>query len=84
MIAITSCLLYTSDSGSERKGVGITGNKTNKLYYMGHLVAAYDYKYQPVKMTFAVKVEQGNVVDQDFTFIVNQNGSIQHSNAVYE
>ena len=74
----------TKDSGSERKGVGITGNKNNKLYYMGHLVAADDYKYQPVKMTFAVKDEQGNVVDQDFTFIVNQNGSIQHSNVEYK
>ena len=51
---------------------------------MGHLVAADDYKYQPVKMTFAVKDEQGNVVDQDFTFIVNQNGSIQHSNVEYK
>ena len=74
----------TKDSGSERKGVGITGNKNNKLYYMGHLVAADDYKYQPVKMTFAVKDEQGNVVDRDFTFIVNQNGSIQHSNVEYK
>ena len=35
-------------------------------------------------MTFAVKDEQGNVVDQDFTFIVNQNGSIQHSNVEYK
>ena len=51
---------------------------------MGHLVAADDYKYQPVKMTFAVKDEQGNVVDQDFTFIVNQNGSIQHSALDYK
>ena len=65
----------TKDSGSERKGVGITGNKNNKLYYMGHLVAADDYKYQPVKM---------NLDGQDYTFIVNQNGSIQHSNVEYK
>ena len=32
----------------EVKGKGVTGNKNNKLYYMGHLVAAEDYKYQPV------------------------------------
>ena len=55
----------------ERKGVGITGNKSNKLYYMGHLVAAQDYRYQPV------------VID-DYTFIVNSNGSIQHSKVQYK
>ena len=55
----------------ENKGVGITGNKSNKLYYMGHLVAAQDYRYQPV------------VID-DYTFIVNSNGSIQHSKVQYK
>ena len=52
-------------------GVGITGNMNNKLYYEGHLVAADDYKYQPVEVLGA-------------TFIVNQNGSIQHSNVEYK
>ena len=61
----------TKDSATEKKGVGITGNKNNKLYYEGHLVAAEDYKYQPVKVLGA-------------TFIVNQNGSIQHSNVEYK
>ena len=61
----------TKDSGSEHKGVGITGNKNNKLYYMGHLVSAQDYKYQPVTVNGQ-------------TFIVNQNGSIQHSNVEYK
>ena len=61
----------TKDSGNEKKGVGITGNKNNKLYYEGHLVAAEDYKYQTV--TFGGK-----------TFIVNQNGSIQHSAVEYK
>ena len=61
----------TKDSGSENKGVGITGNKNNKLYYEGHLVSARDYKYQPVEFG-------------GYTFIVNQNGSIQHSAVEYK
>ena len=61
----------TKDSTTEKKGVGITGNKNNKLYYEGHLVAADDYKNQPVEVLGA-------------TFIVNQNGSIQHSNVEYK
>ena len=61
----------TKNSATENKGVGITGNKNNKLYYEGHLVAAEDYKYQTV--TFGGK-----------TFIVNQNGSIQHSAVEYK
>ena len=56
---------------NEHKGVGITGNKSNKLYYKGHLVAAQDYRYQPV-------------VIGDYTFIVNSNGSIQHSKVEYK
>ena len=55
----------------ENKGVGITGNKSNKLYYMGHLVAAQDYRYQPVEIN-------------GYTFIVNSNGSIQHSKVQYK
>ena len=63
-----------NDTG-ERKGVGITGNKSNKLYYMGHLVAAQDYRYQPV-----VIKHNG----EEYLFIVNSNGSIQHSNVAYK
>ena len=55
----------------EIKGAGITGNKNNKLYYEGHLVAAEDYKYQPVEVN-------------GLLFVVNQNGSIQHSNVEYK
>ena len=61
----------TKDNDTERKGVGITGNKSNKLYYMGHLVAAQDYRYQPVEIN-------------GYTFIVNSNGSIQHSTVQYK
>ena len=69
----------TKDNGTtgEVKGKGVTGNKNNKLYYMGHLVAAQDYKYQPVFMDVA-----GN--GEEATFIVNQNGSIQHSALEYK
>ena len=56
---------------NEHKGVGITGNKSNKLYYKGHMVAAQDYRYQ-------------TVVIGDYTFIVNSNGSIQHSKVEYK
>ena len=59
----------------EAKGVGITGNKNNKLYFQGHLVASDDYKYQPVTM---------EIEGTEYTFIVNQNGSIQHSNVEYK
>ncbi len=62
------------DTG-ESKGVGITGNKSNKLYYMGHLVAAQDYRYQPVV------IEHNG---ENYLFIVNSNGSIQHSNVAYK
>ena len=61
----------TNDTTGEVKGAGITGNKNNKLYYEGHLVAADDYKYQPV-------------VVNGLLFVVNQNGSIQHSAVEYK
>ena len=63
----------TKDNSStgEIKGAGITGNKNNKLYYEGHLVAAEDYKYQPVEVN-------------GLLFVVNQNGSIQHSTVEYK
>ena len=59
------------ETKGENKGVGITGNKSNKLYYMGHLVAAQDYRYQPVEIN-------------GYTFIVNSNGTIQHSTVQYK
>ena len=68
----------TKNSATEKKGVGITGNKNNKLYYMGHLVAAQDYKYQPVW------IDMDGDGDKDDLFIVNQNGSIQHSKVEYK
>ena len=61
----------TNSSTGEVKGAGITGNKNNKLYYKGHRVAADDYKYQPVMIG-------------DLLYIVNQNGSIQHSAVEYK
>ena len=62
----------TKNSGSEHKGVGITGNKSNKLYYYGLLLTADDYKYQIA------------TVDDVHYFIVNKNGSIQHSSVEYK
>ena len=62
----------TKNSNSEHKGVGITGNKSNKLYYKGLLLTADDYKYQIA------------TVDDEHYFIVNKNGSIQHSYVEYK
>ena len=62
----------TKNSTSENKGVGITGNKSNKLYYKGLLLTADDYKYQIA------------TVDDVHYFIVNKNGSIQHSCVEYK
>lgn len=45
---------------------------------MGHLVAAEDYKYQPVWY------DMDNNGEDDTLFIVNQNGSIQHSALEYK
>ena len=55
----------------EVKGVGITGNKSNKLYFKGLLLTADDYKYQTATLP------------NGKTFIVNKNGSIQHSSVEY-
>ena len=60
-----------STSGYDKKGVGITGNKSNKLYYKGLLITADDYKYQIADI-------------EGKKFIVNKNGSIQHSNVEYK
>ena len=54
----------------EVKGVGITGNKSGKLYFKGLLITADDYKYQTAEVNGK-------------TFIVNKNGSIQHSAYLY-
>ena len=51
---------------TSNKGQGITGNQSNKLYYKGMLIQAGDYKYQLAE------------VDKH-KFIINANGSIQHS-----
>ena len=55
----------------EHKGVGITGNKNNKLYFKGLLIKAEDYKYQLAEVNGKA-------------YIVNQNGSIQHSKSEYK
>ena len=61
----------TKNSTTEKKGVGITGNKSNKLYYKGLLLTADDYKYQVAEVLGK-------------KFIVNANGAIQHSNVEYK
>lgn len=71
------------ETKGENKGVGITGNKSNKLYYMGHLVAAQDYRYQPVTIEVKEKVDDEYVM-KNYTFIVNSNGTIQHSTVEYK
>ena len=62
---------YTKDSYGYAKGAGVIGNQSNKLYYYGLLLTADDYKYQVVTL----KDNDG----QDVKFIINSNGSIQHS-----
>ena len=57
---------YTKDTYGYKKGAGVVGNQSNKLYYYGLLLTANDYKYQVA-----------NVGGYDF--IINSNGSIQHS-----
>ena len=78
------------ETKGENKGVGITGNKSNKLYYMGHLVAAQDYRYQLVTIDVKEKVkvegkdDEYEYVINEYTFIVNSNGTIQHSTVEYK
>ena len=57
---------YFETKTGANKGAGVTGNQSNKLYYYGMLIQADDYKYQVANID-GVK------------FIVNSNGSIQHS-----
>ena len=54
-----------------KKGAGVVGNQSNKLYYYGLLLTADDYKYQ------VATLEDQN--GQKYDFIINSNGSIQHS-----
>ena len=53
-----------------KKGAGVSGNQGNKLYYYGLQIQADDYKYQLA--TIATKTGK-------YSFIVNSNGTIQHS-----
>ena len=72
---------YTKDQDSKKyqtpnkkalkKGAGVVGNQSNKLYYYGLLLTADDYKYQ------VATLEDQN--GQKYDFIINSNGSIQHS-----
>ena len=63
---------YTKDTYGYKKGAGVVGNQSNKLYYYGMLIQADDYKYQ-----LATIAKDG----VDYSFIVNSNGTIQHSNS---
>ena len=53
------------------KGAGIVGNRSNKLYYDGMLITADENRYEIAQV--------GN-----YEFIVNQSGTIQHSNIEYK
>ena len=58
------------------KGVGVNGAKNSKLYINGLLTKAVDDKYEVVKN---VPIGEGT-----YDFIVNQSGSIQTSDKIYE
>ena len=62
---------YSTPNGEDlKKGAGVVGNQSNKLYYYGMQIQADDYKYQ-----VATIPSEGT----NYSFIVNSNGSIQHS-----
>ena len=62
---------YSTPTGKDlKKGAGVVGNQSNKLYYYGMQIQADDYKYQ-----VATIPSEGT----NYSFIVNSNGSIQHS-----
>ena len=61
---------YFETKTGANKGAGVTGNQSNKLYYYGMLIQADDYKYQ-----VATIKDNGT----EYKFVVNSNGSIQHS-----
>ena len=67
---------FETKGDSNTKGVGITGNKNGKLYYDGMLITAKDYRYELAKITDAN--------ENDYWFIINQSGSIQHTATQYK
>ncbi len=62
---------YTSSANDHTKGQGVTGNQNGKLYYDGMLISAEDSRYQVAEI-------------DGHQFIVNQSGSIQHSEPEYK
>ena len=65
---------YTKAQYGHDKGAGVIGNQSNKLYYYGLQIQADDYKYQLATITVG---EGAN--EKSYSFIVNSNGTIQHS-----
>ena len=61
---------YFETKGDD-KGKGVTGNKSNKLYYDGMLIKAEDYRYEIAE------------IDNKW-YIVNQSGSIQGRKTEYK
>ena len=64
---------YKTPNGDKHglsKGAGVVGNQGNKLYWYGLQIQADDYKYQVATIT---------INGTDYSFIVNSNGTIQHS-----
>lgn len=65
---------YTKAQYGHEKGAGVIGNQSNKLYYYGMQIQADDYKYQ------IATIEIGKDANKkSYSFIVNSNGTIQHS-----
>ena len=65
---------YTKAQYGHEKGAGVVGNQNNKLYYYGMQIQADDYKYQ------IATIEIGKDANKKaYSFIVNSNGTIQHS-----
>jgi len=62
---------------TSNKGQGVSKKQGGKLYYYGMLIEADDYKYEVVFVP-----EAGDLPDR--YYIVNQNGSIQHSAKEYK
>ena len=66
----TSYKTPNGDKHGLSKGAGVVGNQGNKLYWYGLQIQADDYKYQVATIT---------INGTDYSFIVNSNGTIQHS-----
>ena len=66
----TSYKTPNGDKHGLSKGAGVVGNQGNKLYWYGLPIQADDYKYQVATIT---------INGTDYSFIVNSNGTIQHS-----